>query len=376
MLTIGVLAESRKENERRKPIHPGHFDIIPDALRSGLRFETGYGEAFGTSDGAIAAQFGGVGSREELLASSDVILFPKPMPEDLREMREGGILWGWPHCVQQREMTQVAIDRRLTLLAWEASFTWQGDIRDTHTFAASNEMAGYCAVIHAMGLTGTDGCYGPPLRATVLSHGSVSHGAIHALQGRGVRDITVYTYRKAEGVRYRVPGCRYGLYDDDGSGNLITTDDHGVTRRLADVLVESDLIVNGILQDTDHPLMYLAPGDESRFKPGTLIMDVSCDEGMGFPFARPTSFKEPVFAAGPATYYAVDHTPSYLWRSATWEISAAVVPFLGTVMGGPSAWDADETIRRSIEIREGVIQNEMILRFQNRSAEYPHGPMA
>ena len=52
-------------------------------------------------------------------------------------------------------------------------------------------------------------------------------------------------------------------------------------------------------------------------------------------------------------YYAVDHSPSYLWDSATWEISEALLPFLRTVHGGPAAWDRDPTMRRAIEIRDG-----------------------
>jgi hypothetical protein len=41
-------------------------------------------------------------------------------------------------------------------------------------------------------------------------------------------------------------------------------------------------------------------------------------------------------------------------------------------MAGPAAWDADPTIGRAIEIRDGVIQNPKILSFQGRSARYPH----
>jgi hypothetical protein len=41
-------------------------------------------------------------------------------------------------------------------------------------------------------------------------------------------------------------------------------------------------------------------------------------------------------------------------------------------MAGPDAWDSDETISRSIEIRDGVIQNPKILSFQGRSLDYPH----
>ena len=71
-------------------------------------------------------------------------------------------------------------------------------------------------------------------------------------------------------------------------------------------------------------------------------------------------------------YYGVDHTPSYLWDSATWENSEALLPYLPVVMSGGDGWDADETIRRAIEIRDGVVQNPDILSFQHRSAEFPH----
>ena len=46
---------------------------------------------------------------------------------------------------------------------------------------------------------------------------------------------------------------------------------------------------------------------------------------MGFEWSRPTSFEDPVFTVGDGlTYYAVDHSPSLLWDSATWEISDAL----------------------------------------------------
>jgi hypothetical protein len=45
-------------------------------------------------------------------------------------------------------------------------------------------------------------------------------------------------------------------------------------------------------------------------------------------------------------------------------------------MGGPESWTNSETIRRAIEIQDGVIQNPKILSFQNREAEFPHLPDA
>jgi alanine dehydrogenase len=71
-------------------------------------------------------------------------------------------------------------------------------------------------------------------------------------------------------------------------------------------------------------------------------------------------------------YYAVDHSPSYLWNSASWEISQALLPFLETVLDGPDAWAANETIARAIEIRDGVVRNKDVLEFQKREEAYPH----
>jgi hypothetical protein len=45
-----------------------------------------------------------------------------------------------------------------------------------------------------------------------------------------------------------------------------------------------------------------------------------------------------------------------------------------TVLDGPQAWEADQTIRRAIEIHDGVIKNPAILSFQQRSPQYPHLP--
>jgi len=373
MLTLGVIASSRKENEQRLPIHPDHFDLVPQRSRASIRFERGYGEPFGISDAELERRFAGTADRSELMGKSHVVLLPKPLPEDLQGLREGGILWGWPHCVQQGEITQIAIDRKLTLIAWEAMFAWNRGVREMHVFDRNNEMAGYCGVIHALGLAGKDGLYGAPVQACVISHGSVSRGAIFALLRRGYRDIRVFTQREPWAVHDKIPGCRYGhMFRSETRDGLDVVQDNGSRAPLIDVLGASDVIVNGILQGTDRPLMFLREGEEAQLKPGAVIVDVSCDLGMGFPFARPTSFEAPTFAVGPVTYYAVDHTPTYLWQSASWEISRVVTPFVTTVLGGPGAWDGNETIRRAIEIREGVICNEKILSFQNRETDYPH----
>ena len=66
---------------------------------------------------------------------------------------------------------------------------------------------------------------------------------------------------------------------------------HAVTERgrvpLAGFLTEHDIIVNCVLQDTDAPLMFMTDEDLADMRPGTLVVDVSCDEGMAFGLGGP-----------------------------------------------------------------------------------------
>ena len=378
-LNLGVMARSLKENERRLPLHPQHLSRIPDDLRDRVYLERGYGESFGVPDEELKGWVAGFRTRAELVAECDVILQPKPLLSDIAGLRPGQVLWGWPHCVQDEELTQVSIDRKLTLIAFEAMNHWHPDGSfSLHVFHKNNELAGYCSVLHAMQIAGTTGAYGRRLRAVVIGFGATARGAVTALTAMGIHDVDVLTHRSVAAVASPIHSTRIVHFDSDDTTERVS---HAVTERgrvpLAGFLAEHDVIVNCVLQDTDAPLTFMTDHDLAVMRPGTLVVDVSCDEGMGFSWARPTTFTDPTFVVGDnVLYYAVDHSPSYLWNSATWENSEALLPFLRTVLGGGDAWDADPTIRRAIEIRDGVIQNPAILSFQGRTAKHPHTPLA
>ncbi|HWK17848.1 MAG TPA: N(5)-(carboxyethyl)ornithine synthase [Solirubrobacteraceae bacterium] len=374
-LSLGVVGTSRKPDEHRVAIHPGHLQRIDPELRRRIFLEHGYGQPFGVTDDELATEVGGLLAREQLLAQCDVAVIPKPEPEDLLALRPGQVLWGWPHCVQDEALTQVAIDRRLTLIAWEAMNHWtrEGNF-SLHVFHKNNELAGYCSVLHALALLGTTGAYGRRLRASVISFGATSRGAVTALFALGVHDVTVLTHRSVSAVAAPIAPARLVHYDRDPArpGRTLALN-RPESESVAEFLAEHDIVVNCILQDTDEPLMFVMDDELALFRPGSLLIDVSCDEGMGFEWARPTSFADPMFTVGAGVrYYAVDHSPSYLWDSATWEISEALIPFVGSIMSGEQAWDEDQTIQRAIEIRAGVVQNPRILSFQSRAATYPH----
>ena len=138
---------------------------------------------------------------------------------------------------------------------------------------------------------------------------------------------------------------------------------------LAPFLAEHDIVVNCTLQDTDAPLIFLTDDDLAAFRAGQPDRRRVLRRGHGLQWARPDDVRRADVrrSATTSTTTRVDHSPSYLWNSATWEISEALLPFLDPCSGGPESWDADETIRRAIEIRDGH-REPGILAFQDRES--------
>lgn len=374
-LTLGVIGTSRKKDERRVPIHPEHLSRLPEDIRKQLIFEKGYGKRFGVSDEFLVSQTGGVASRQELLTEIGSVIIAKPVLADLEELREGGLIWGYPHCAQQGDITQAAIERKLTLIAFEDMFVWSptGQM-GRHTFYKNNEMAGYCAVIHALQLKGIDGHYGNQRKVIIFSFGAVSRGAIYALKAHGFRDITICIQRPDHEVREEVLDVDYVRLREgiEKEPRLVIEEHDGTVRPLSDLIKDSEIIINGIYQDTDNPVDFVTEEEKDILTPGCLIVDVSCDEGMGFYFAKPTTFKNPMLQVNNIDYYAVDHTPSYLWESASRSISAALIVHLPSVLEGCKGWKNNSTIQNAINVDGGVIKKESVLSFQNRLPDYPH----
>ena len=185
-------------------------------------------------------------------------------------MREGQVLWGWPHCVQDETITQLAIDRRLTLIAWEAMNYWADDGSfGIHVFHKNNELAGYCSTLHAMELMGITGEYGRRLRAAVISFGSTGRGAVTALAAMGIQDISLLTRRQVAAVAAPIHSVRMITFerDPDHPGQTLELDSEHES--VAEFLAEHDIIVNCALQDTDAPLIFVMNDELRLFRRGT-----------------------------------------------------------------------------------------------------------
>lgn len=370
-MNTAIIGTSRKENERRVAVHPKHIKNIPEAIRKQLFFEKGYGIPFGVSDETITLLTGNHPlERSKLLKNFYSFIMPKPVEDDFKEMNNGSTIWGWIHSVQQEKIAQIAIDKKMTFVAWENMY-YTGKRNRMHIFQKNNEMAGYCGVQHALQIRGIDGNFGERRKVFVIGFGSVSRGALYALKGHGFNDITVLTNRPSYLVSDQFPGVKYRHFKENSSGKYVVENQNNQPKFMVDLLSQADIIVNGVLQNPNNPAIFIHDSDIGKFKKECLIIDISCDAGMGFSFAHPTTTTNPIFKQGNIIYYSWDHTPTLLWDSASWEISNSLLPFLADFVEG----NENEIINGAIDIKDGIIINKEILTFQNRSPIYPYNRM-
>ncbi|WP_172381800.1 alanine dehydrogenase [Streptomyces sp. MNP-20] len=337
-LTIGLTAAHRGEGGQSLPVHPQHLASLHAEVRGRLFFETGYGTPFGLTDDDLARVSGGVCTRRLIFSECDVVLLYKPVLEDFLDLTEGQILWGFPHFEQAGEPLRAPLERRHAVIAREPSP--DGSCNGPYAPPIGEqleEMAAYGSVTHALACTGRTGRWGPPVHAVVLGDGPLGDGAVAALQAQGITGLTRVTKRFPAALDAAHDGVRTVqlVVDDAGECHAVSTSGH---LALPDLLAQHDLIVNCLGQDADAPLP-LPPLDQaSPLRPGTLVVDVSREQGAGLGRVRPAAFTPVRHGADGVQYYAADDHPSYWWNSATWMLSRAILPHLGTVASGRARW--------------------------------------
>jgi len=310
---------SRKENEQRRSIIPEHLASIKNAGQ--LYFEKGYGEVLGFTDEDYLKYGAHIASREEVL-QKDIVCDAKIGDADyLGNLYEGQIIFGWVHLVQNRDITDAVVGAKLTAYTWEDMFD-QG----RHCFWHNNEMAGEAAIMHAFQ------CYGEMpynTKVAMIGRGNVASGALRILTCLGA-DVTVYNKRT-----------------------------EALLRRELD---QYNVIVNALLWDTSRRDHIIYREDLKRLKPNALIVDISCDRAGAVETCIPTTIEEPTYMVDGVMHYAVDHTPSLFYKTASKGISEQVCQYIDELIEDKPG----KVLSDALAVKEGIIIDQRINEFQGR----------
>lgn len=317
MKTIGFPI-SHKENEKRRAIIPRDLALIKNC--DYIYIEKGYGDVLGYSD-ADYQQYGvHISTREEVL-KQDIICDPKIGDAEYLNTLQNQVIFGWVHAVQNRDITDVILQQKLTAIAWEDMF--EGG---RHLFWRNNEIAGEAALCHAYLL---HGIFPYNTKVAVIGRGNVARGALRTLNFMGA-DVVVY--------------------------------DRHTEKLLSKEIGKYDVIVNALLWDTTRKDHIIYREDLQRMKKGAMIIDVSCDRAGAIETSIPTTLENPTYVVDGITHYVVDHTPSLFYKTTSECISEVVCRFIDNMVEGSN----NTILTEALSMQEGTIIDQRIVEFQNR----------
>ena len=310
---------SPKENENRRAIVPA--DIHTLSHPENVFIEKGFGNVLGIPDDEYAAAGCKICSHEETIRQ-DIVCDPKIGDADyLERMHEGQTIFGWVHATQNRDITDKIVNNKLTAYAWEKMFEM-----GRHVFWFNNELAGEAAVINGFQ------CYGQlpyGLEVAVIGNGNTARGACRVLNMLGAH-VMQYNRRQEELLRQEI-------------GNY-------------------DVIVNCILWDITRKDHVIYREDLKKMKKNAMIIDVSCDRNGGVETSVPTSIENPTYIVDGIMHYAVDHTPSFFYKTFSYNNSKVIAPYLEQLATGKTG----RVLKGCLIIQNGMIVDREITEHQNR----------
>lgn len=319
MKTVGFV-KSDKENEKRIALIPDDIKKIKN--KNYIFIEEGYGIDNNYSDEDYKKMGCSIVSREEAM-EKDIIVDPKIGDAEYLKKIKNKTIFGWVHAVQNRDITDILLENKLTAYAWEDMFE---DGR--HTFWRNNEVAGEAAVMHALILNGV-----MPYDANVaiIGNGNTARGAYRILTQLGAK-VKNYN-RKTE-------------------------------KLLSKEIGEYDIVVNAVLWDVTRKDHIIYKEDLRRMKRGALIIDISCDRNGGIETSIPTTIENPIYEVDGISHYVVDHTPSLVYKTVSKELSKELVKYIDYLIEETS--EKNECLNAALIIKNGKIIDNRIKVFQGR----------
>lgn len=250
-----------------------------------------------------------------------IIKVKEPQKSEFPHYRPGLILYTYLHLAAEKEVTKMLLDKKVTGIAYE---TIELSDRSLPLLTPMSEVAGRMAIqVGAWFLQRTNGGEGKllggvpgvkPGRVVILGTGVVGTNAAKMALGLGAY-VTIFG-RNLDRLRY---------LDDVFKGRLRTLVSHSMSIREA--LVNADLVVSGVLV-TGAKAPKLVTADMLKdMKKGSVMVDVSIDQGGSFETSRPTTHKDPVYEVDDIVHYCVTNMPGAVPHTSTLALTNATIKY-------------------------------------------------
>ncbi len=351
-MNIGVINESSKI-ENRAGLSPSGVSFLVEKGHS-VFLQAGAGQKAGYSNedyNELGADI--VFTKEEVFGRSDVVLNISPLNEEECELaRENQILFGFHHlAVAKKSIVEGLLKKNVTMIGYEIVEDGEGDL----PFIGSlSEIAGQmCHVIAGYNLQTSQGGRGliiggvvsvPPATAVIIGSTILAQSAIKAMMGAGAHTIALGRHMD-----------RLRILEGMTGGRLATMmASHYNISRMVKV---ADILIGAVLRPGEKAPMLISRDMVKEMKPGSIIIDLSIDQGGCVETSRPATLDDPTFVEEGIIHYCVPNITSAVSRTSTKVLSNMVVPYLLEIgeAGIQEVLQYNQELSRGVYIHQGHI---------------------
>ena len=354
-MNIGILRETAP-SERRVALTPGGVQTLVN-LGAVVYVERNAGSLSFFKDeeydnaGAII-----VYSPEEAINRSDIVLkIAPPTESELKILHEGQTLFSALHlAVSKRTTIETLLEKHITAIGYELIENERGDLPIVQTMA---EIAGQISIqVAAHYLQARNGGRGvllgsipgvPAADVLILGAGTVGRTAARVALGLGAKvmiiDKNISRLREVENLfQWRISTAISDPYNIEYAAR------------------EADAIIGAVLLKGERTPHLISEDLVKQMKPGSVIVDISIDQGGCVETSRPTTLNDPVYITHGIVHYCVPNTPASVPRTATVGWTNVLLPFLreATELGIEQVLRADVGLSKGVCTFKGFCTNK------------------
>jgi alanine dehydrogenase len=352
-MIVGVPREV-KDSEFRVAITPAGVRELTSAGHTVL-IEAAAGEGSSIHDSEFVATGATiVGEAREIWETADMVLKVKePVADEypLLGLRKGQVLFTYLHLAASRECTEALMAAGNTAIAYETVRAADGSLPLlTPMSEVAGRMAPFMGAHHLMRPGGGRGVLVsgvPGVRsARIVILGAGVAGMAAATLAVGMHADVFILDRNLDRLRQVDHHFR-------GALETVASSAHAIE----EACLGADIVIGAVLVVGAKAPTLVSDDLVARMRPGSVLVDISVDQGGCFESTRPTTHSEPTFEVEGSLFYCVANMPGAVPHSSTHALVNATVPYVLSIaeQGWRNAVRADPTLAEGVNVVEGSV---------------------
>jgi alanine dehydrogenase len=350
-VVVGVPREVKVAESRVAMTPAGVHELVLRGHRVVVESGAGVGSAIPDSDYA-AAGAEVVDGPDKVWGSADLVVKVKePIAEEYERLRPGLLLFTFLHLAADRPLTRTLLERRVTSVAYETVTGRGGGLPLLYPMS---EVAGRLAplegahtLMRAYGGRGVlmGGVSGVrPAQVVVIGAGAAGMNAVGTAVGMHadvtVLDLDVEKLRAADRVY---------------QGRIRTVVSNRFEVEAA--VTQADLVIGAVLVPGAKAPTLVSNETVARMRAGSVLVDISIDQGGCFEDSRPTTHDDPTFRVHDSVFYCVANMPGAVPHTSTRALTNVTLPYVTALVerGWPAALRADAGLAAGLTTHDGVL---------------------